>query len=255
LIQHFDIHHFLDEKFVLYNRHEFVKNDPISIPHLFSRKEDIEISAFLTASITWGRRQQSIKNARKWMSIMEDSPYEYVLHASNKEKRKLNDFVHRTFNGTDCRFFIESLKNIYLNEGGLEQAFLSNHKNLSIKKVIIDFRSLFLNTEHQLRSEKHIANPQTGSAAKRINMFLRWMVRNDNRGVDFGIWPNLKPNQLMIPLDVHTASIARKLGLLNRKQNDWQAVEELTAVLRAFDPNDPVKYDFALFGLGIFEKF
>ncbi|HSN50506.1 MAG TPA: TIGR02757 family protein, partial [Bacteroidales bacterium] len=241
----------LNEKYLQYNAPFFIESDPVSIPHLYAGKEDIEISAFLTATISWGNRQSILKDALKLMQMMDHSPAEFVMNATEKEITSLKSFYHRTFNGADCIFFIRSLRNIYLNHGGLEQVF---SKDPDLKTGISGFKQIFLETEHLARSEKHIADPLKGSSAKRILMFLRWMVRNDSHGVDFGIWKNIRPAQLYIPIDIHAGNIARNLGLLSRRTNDWKAVEELTAILRRIDPDDPVKYDFALFGMGVFEK-
>ena len=249
-----DLREFLEFKYNQYNTPEFIETDPISIPHLFTKKEDIEISGFLTATISWGNRKGILKNAKRLMEMMNQSPYEFVMNAGIKEFEPLRKFVHRTFNGNDCLFFIQSLKNCYQNHGGIEELFSNNNKN-ELKETVSDFRKTFLEINHDLHVEKHISNPLRNSSAKRIMMFLRWMVRNDKRGVDFGLWKNINPSELLCPLDVHSGNVARKLGLLSRIQNDWKAVEELTANLRKFDPDDPVKYDFALFGLGVFEKF
>jgi len=242
---------FLEEKVRQYNQSYFIKEDPISVPHLFSRKEDIEIAGFLAATIAWGNRKTIIKNARELLRMMDDAPFDFITGFSENDLKPFLPFVHRTFNGDDCICFLHALKNIYLNHSGLESAFSGN----DVKHAIINFRDVFFETPHLKRTEKHVANPDKKSSAKRINMFLRWMVRDDGRGVDFGIWKNLKPSMLMCPLDVHSGNVSRKLGLLARKQNDWQAVEELTANLRILDKTDPVKYDFALFGLGVFENF
>jgi len=251
-----DLKAFLDEKYDLYNRESFIKSDPIQIPHLFSKKEDIEIAAFLSATIAWGQRGTIIRNAKWLMEKMEYQPYDYLLHANDEELKIFKQFKHRTFNGEDCDFFLRSLRNIYLHKGGLESVFTSSYKEKgNIKEVLCDFRTLFFEVEHLRRSEKHVSNVEKKSAAKRLNMFLRWMVRKDNRGVDFGIWEGISPVDLYLPLDVHTGNVGRKLNLLHRKQNDWIAVEEITQNLRKLDPNDPVKYDYALFGLGAFEKF
>jgi uncharacterized protein (TIGR02757 family) len=244
----------LDYKAAAYNDTSFIENDPVSIPHLFSLKEDIEISGFLAASISWGQRSSILNSAGRLMEKMDHSPFEFVVSADEKDFKVFDDFVHRTFNGADCRYFIISLKNIYLNHGGLESIFTSGVET-GMKPAIGAFRDIFFSLPHESRTEKHVANPFQGSAAKRINMFLRWMVRKDDRGVDFGIWNNINPSRLYCPLDVHTGNVARKLGLISRKQNDWKALEELMVHLRDFDPEDPVKYDFALFGMGIFEKF
>jgi uncharacterized protein (TIGR02757 family) len=247
---------FLDEKYHQYNRTGFIETDPISIPRSFSDDKDIEISAFLSAIIAWGQRTTIIKNARRLMTLMDNSPHDFIINASAKDLSDLKFFKHRTFNGTDLEYFIRSLQNIYRNHGGLKTVFESLYlQNRSIYHTICEFRNLFFSVSSPGRTGKHISNPATGSSAKRINMFLRWMVRSDNRGVDFGIWNNIDTHALQIPLDVHTGNVSRKLGLLKRKQNDWRAVEELTGVLRDFDKEDPVKYDFALFGLGVFEKF
>jgi uncharacterized protein (TIGR02757 family) len=251
-----NIKSFLDAKVELYNSPAFIVDDPISIPHQFSKKEDIEISGFLAATIAWGQRKTILKNANQLILWMDKDPYNFVLNFSDKDLVPFRAFVHRTFNGIDSEYFLWSLKNIYQNHGGLEGAFCngfnSDHEN--VKEAIINFRKVFFEMQHPARTGKHIANPEKKSAAKRVNMFLRWMVRNDENGVDFGIWQNINPSQLICPLDVHSGNVARKLGLLQRKNNDWQAAEELTNNLGKFDPNDPVKYDFALFGMGVAEK-
>jgi uncharacterized protein (TIGR02757 family) len=253
-LSHQELFDFLEAKYEQYNRPEFIETDPISVPHHFTRKEDIEIAAFLTAAISWGNRLSIVKDADKLLRMMEFSPYEFILHSGRKETERFESFYHRTFNGRDCIFFLESLKNIYQNHEGLESLFLPDDAT-GIKGALCRFRSAFLEIDHPHRSEKHIADPCRGASAKRLLMFLRWMVRNDHRGVDFGLWKKIPPSILMCPLDIHSGNVARKLGLLMRKQNDWKAVEELTANLRQFDAEDPVKYDFALFGLGIFEHF
>lgn len=246
---------FLNAKVLQYNRPEFINTDPIKIPHLFSLKEDIEIAGFLTAVIAWGNRTMIIRNGTKLMELMGNSPFDFVLHHSEKDLNDLNGFVHRTFNAIDLEFFIKSLKNIYLNHNGLEAHFTKFQSDSSLQMAIHELKRLFFELPHPVRSQKHLADPAKGSAAKRINMFLRWMIRNDNTGVDFGIWKNIPASSLSCPLDVHSGNVARKLGLLARKQNDAKALLELDTSLRNLDPLDPVKYDFALFGLGIFEKF
>lgn len=250
-----NLKHFLDQKVELYNNQSFIHSDPISVPSRFSRKEDIEISAFLTAIISWGRREQIIKSANILMGLMENSPFEFVMGAGVKDIKTLETFYYRTFNADDLVFFLYALRDLYKNNGGLETVankYFNHTKN--IKNVIASVRSNLLITPHLKRSEKHLANPDSGSAAKRINMFLRWMIRQDSAGVDFGIWKSIPKSALMCPLDVHSGNVARKLGLLSRMQNDWKAVEELTENLRLFDKEDPIKYDFALFGIGVFEK-
>ncbi len=252
-----EIKELLDEKYFQFNNKSFIETDPISIPHQFSKKEDIEIASLLVATIAWGQRTSIINNGNKLMRLMNDEPHDFILNFSKKDAARFEGFVHRTFNSTDCVFFLNSLKHIYTKHGGLEAAFSTDFssKETDVKNSITNFRALFLNTEHQSRSEKHISNPSAKSSAKRLCMFLRWMVRKDKHGVDFGIWKSIKSSQLCLPLDLHTGNVSRKLGLLNRTQNDWQAVEEITSVLRTFDKNDPIKYDFSLFGLGAFEGF
>lgn len=249
---HNQIHDLLEVKAGYYNRPSFIDDDPISVPHRFRKKEDIEISGFLTATISWGNRKSIIRNALRLMELMDHAPHDFITGARPSDLKPVLSFVHRTFNGEDCLFFLAALRKIYQRENGLEPLFIGLN-TLGPAKTISLFRQKFLETEHLPRSEKHLANPATGSAAKRINMFLRWMVRNDNQGVDFGIWPSISPATLICPLDIHSGKVARDLGLLTRKHNDWQAAMELTASLRLFDPADPVKYDFALFGMGIFE--
>ena len=251
---------FLDEKVEQYNCLSFIEKDPISIPHKFTQKEDIEISGFLIASIAWGKREMIVKNGEKLLEILEHKPYEFVLNYSAKEDFKyLVDFKHRTFNAEDLDFFIRALQNVYRNHKGLENAFAQGitSQSTSVKNAIIAFRKTFfeINEDEKLRTFKHISNPEKGSASKRINMFLRWMVRKDNKGVDFGLWKQISPSILSCPLDVHSGNVARSLGMLQRKQNDWKALEELDFNLRKLDAKDPVKYDFALFGLGINENF
>ena len=252
-----DVKELLDEKYFQFNNTSFIETDPISIPHQFSKKEDIEIASLLVATIAWGQRTSIINNGNKLMRLMNDEPHDFILNFTKKDAARFEGFVHRTFNSTDCVFFLNSLKHIYTKHGGLEAAFSTDFssKETDVKNAITNFRALFLNTEHQSRSEKHISNPSAKSSAKRLCMFLRWMVRKDKHGVDFGIWKSIKSSQLCLPLDLHTGNVSRKLGLLNRTQNDWQAVEEITSVLRTFDKNDPIKYDFSLFGLGAFEGF
>jgi len=250
-----ELKEFLNEKVELYNTKKFIDSDPIQIPHQFSVKEDIEIAGFLSATIAWGNRKMIINNAQKMMDLMDNSPFDFVKNHSEKDLESLNHFVHRTFNGQDFQTFIKSLRHIYQNHGGLEGIFTKNQESTSLQKSITIFKNHFFEIEHQNRANKHISNPEMGSAAKRINMFLRWMVRQDNAGVDFGLWKNISPSKLSCPLDVHSGNVARKLELLSRKQNDSKALNELDAMLRKLDATDPVKYDFALFGLGVFERF
>ena len=247
---------FLDEKVELYNNPNFIESDPIQIPHLFTQKEDIEIAGFLSATIAWGNRKMIIKNAYRMMDLMGNAPYDFVMSHNENDLERLQSFVHRTFNNQDFAFFIQSLQNIYSNHNGLEAVFSKSVANgNSMQMGISDFKKTFFEIEHLYRTEKHVSDPLNNSAAKRINMFLRWMVRQDNKGVDLGIWKSISPSTLSCPLDVHSGNVARRLGLLTRKQNDGKAVSELDSILRNFDKNDPVKYDFALFGLGVFEGF
>ncbi|MBD0832649.1 TIGR02757 family protein [Aestuariibaculum sediminum] len=246
---------FLDAKVEQYNNPRFIETDPIQIPHLFTKKEDIEIAGFLTATIAWGNRKSIINNAKKLMTMLDNSPYEFVLHHSNKDLERLLPFVHRTFNGDDAIQFIKSLNHIYTKYKGLEDVFSKHCTPDSVQTSISHFKSIFFEIDHLPRTQKHISDPLKNSAAKRINMFLRWMVRPNNTGVDLGIWDKISTAQLSCPLDVHSGNVARKLGILKRKQNDAKALLELDSGLRAFDSNDPVKYDFALFGLGVFEDF
>ena len=250
-----ELKEFLDEKVIQYNNPKFIESDPIQIPHQFTLKEDIEISAFLTATIAWGNRKSIIKNAKRMMMLLDDSPYDFILNHQESDLEQLYPFVHRTFNGSDFITFIKGLQHIYMNHFGLETVFAKYIETSSIQFSIHQFKLCFFEIEHLQRTQKHISDPLKNSAAKRINMFLRWMVRQDNAGVDFGIWQSISPALLSCPLDVHSGNVARKLGLLNRKQNDAKALKELDVNLREFDPTDPVKYDFALFGLGVFEGF
>ena len=251
-----EIKEFLDEKYEKYNTVNFISSDPVAIPHLFTKKEDIEIAAFLSATIAWGQRTSIVKNAHKLMEWMDMSPHDFIVNAGNTDFRHFKKFVHRTFNGDDCIFFLKALRRIYEVNKSMEEVFAKGYnQDNNVKSGIIHLRNSFFSMKHDSRVERHFSNPEKNSACKRINLFLRWMVRNDDRGVDFGIWKSVPSYALLCPLDIHSGNVARKLGLLKRTANDWKAVEELTANLRRFDPGDPVKYDFALFGLGIFEKF
>nr|WP_262922304.1 TIGR02757 family protein [Algibacter sp. L4_22] len=250
-----ELKEFLDAKVYEFNNPKFIDSDPIQIPHQFSKKEDIEIAGFLAATIAWGNRKSIINNANKLMNLLDNSPFDFVLNHTESDLEKLLPFVHRTFNGGDCVQFIKSLQHIYKNHNGLEAIFTKHADGAFLQTSISEFKRAFFEVDHLKRTEKHVSDPLRKSAAKRINMFLRWMVRNDNTGVDFGIWKSLSPALLSCPLDVHSGNVARKLGLLNRKQNDAKALLELDTSLRALDKNDPVKYDFALFGLGVFEGF
>jgi len=249
------LRNFLDEKVDKYNRLDFIEFDPVSIPHQYHSKEDIEIAGFLTAVISWGNRTSILRSAKRMMELMGNSPYDFILHHRDRHLRKIDGFVHRTFNGTDLLTFIEGLEFLYRGQNGLEGIFTEYKTRDSLQPAIHKLKQEFFSVPHLERTRKHLPDPLAGSAAKRINMFLRWMVRRDGRGVDFGLWKSISPSTLSCPLDIHSGHVARKLGLISRKQNDSRAVSELDSVLREFDIHDPVKYDFALFGLGIIEGF
>lgn len=246
---------FLDKKVELYHQADFIATDPIQIPHLFSLKEDIEISGFLTALMAWGNRKMIISKSKELIGNMNNSPYDFVMNYSETQFEKIKNFKHRTINANDIDFFLRSLRNIYKNHNGLETVFRFSKTAKDSLEAIENFRLIFLEIPHLERSEKHLSSPAKGSAAKRLNMFLRWMVRSEKQGVDFGLWKSISTSQLVCPLDLHSGNVARKLGLLNRKQNDWKATIELNENLKKMDARDPVKYDFALFGLGAFENF
>ena len=246
---------FLDAKVEEYNHPRFIESDPIQIPHQFQKKEDIEIAGFLVATIAWGNRKSIINNGYRMMELVEHSPYDFIMNHSEADLEGLQTFVHRTFNGDDFIQFIKSLRNIYRQHDGLEAVFSKYADKSGFQNSIHQFKGHFFEIDHLPRSRKHVSDPLKNSAAKRINMFLRWMVRQDQNGVDFGIWKQLSPSLLSCPLDVHSGNVARKLGLLKRKQNDGKALIELDKALRRLDKKDPVKYDFALFGLGVFEGF
>lgn len=250
-----DIKDFLDAKVLQYNTVDFIEPDPISVPHRYSLKEDIEIAGFLASSIAWGNRKMITKNGHRMMDLIGNAPYDFVMCHNDYQLEKLDGFVHRTFNSDDFKHFIRALKHIYTDKGGLENIFIQNQSETSLQPAIHALHNIFFEIPHQPRTRKHVADPNKGSVAKRINMCLRWFIRNDNTGVDLGIWKNILPSKLSCPLDVHSGNVARKLGLLNRIQNDTKALNELDNSLRLLDPLDPVKYDFALFGLGIFEGF
>jgi uncharacterized protein (TIGR02757 family) len=254
---------FLNTKVDLYNQPSFISTDPISIPHLFTRKPDIEIAAFFAAIFSWGNRTTIIQKGKELMQLMEMQPYQFCLHHDNKDLERLLQFKHRTFTTTDLLYFIEFLKFHYSRHKSLESAFLASD-NIGMQRettpviqaALTHFHHYFFSLEHvPARTKKHVSTPERKSTCKRLNMFLRWMVRRDDRGVDFGIWKRFSPADLIIPIDLHVARVARRFNLLSRKQTDWQAALELTSYLKKLDKDDPVKYDFALFGLGVIEKF
>jgi len=253
-----DLHQFLEEKTDQYNRSDFIENDPISIPHLFEKKQDIEISGFFAATLAWGIRKTIINKCKELFELMDWQPHDFMLHYTAREAKKLVNFKHRTFNSTDLAYFLEWFQWYYRENDSLEDAFASYIKpgDTSTENALIGFSDLFCSLpDFPDRTKKHIATPARGSSCKRLNMYLRWMVRKDDRGVDFGIWDKIKASQLVCPVDLHVERVARKLGLIDRAKPDWKGAIELTEKLKAFDPNDPVKYDFALFGLGIMEGY
>lgn len=246
----------LDDRVRHYNRPEFIPNDPIAIPHRFQKLQDIEISGFWTAILSWGLRKTILKNASALIELMDNAPYDFILHHQEKDRERFLNFRHRTFQPTDTLYFLEYLQQYYRQHDSLEDAFLSPaHSGASdMRSALIGFhQSFFDHPFAPIRTRKHISSPRQNSACKRLNMFLRWMVRNDDCGVDFGLWHRMDQSQLMIPLDVHVQRIAISLGLLSINDKGWKAVETLTGVLRTFDRQDPVRYDFALFGMGVLE--
>lgn len=250
-----ELKEFLDEKVERYNTPSFIESDPISIPHRFTAKEDIEISGFLAATIAWGNRKMILRNANRIIELLDNSPYDFIMNSGDDDFDRIGHFVHRTFNTADLAYFLKALQNIYRNRGGMESIFTCYQDESSLQPAIHEFYNIFFELHHEKRTERHVADPFKGSAAKKMNMYLRWMVRKDDRGVDFGLWKSIPPSVLSCPLDIHSGNIARKLGILTRKQNDAKAVAELDAFLRTLDKNDPAKYDFALFGLGVTGEF
>lgn len=249
-----EIKNLLDTYVDYFNRRSFIASDPIQVPHSFSKREDIEIAAFLTATLAWGQRPVMIRNAFSLLESMPDGPHQFLMESDAHRFEYFLGFKHRTFNGVDCVFFLTSLQNIYRNHGGLQTVFEEGYSAAgNIPAAIIHFRNIFFNIPFPRRSLKHIADIEKNAAGKRINMFLRWLVRKDDKGVDFGLW-DIPPSALYMPLDLHSGKVSRELGLLKRSQDDWKAVQELTFRLREFDPKDPVKYDFALFGLSALGK-
>jgi uncharacterized protein (TIGR02757 family) len=243
----------LEQAYKRHNKPDFIANDPISIPHSFSKKQDIEISAFWISMIAWGNRKSIITSGKRLMELMDNAPHQFITQHQENDLRRFENFKHRTFNYTDTLYFIEFFKQHYQNHESLETAF-SNYlkrKDQTTENALIGFHNYFFSLEDApQRTKKHVATPLRNSSCKRLNMYLRWMIRESKSGIDFGLWKKIKPAQLLCPLDVHVDNTARKLGLLHRKQTDWQAVLELTDALRTFDPIDPVKYDLALFGMG-----
>lgn len=264
---------FFNDKVALYNQPSFIPNDPVCIPHMFTKKQDIEIAGLFAAVFAWGNRTTIIQKSKELMQLMGQAPYDFCIHHTDKDLQKLLQFKHRTFNATDLLYFIEFLQHHYTHYKSLEDAFIlpkekhstTRHSKMKLwddplqgpmAKALIHFQEYFFSlASAPPRTRKHIASPAKGSTCKRLNMYLRWMVRKDKNGVDFGIWTKLKPADLICPIDLHVARVSKRFGLLHRKQIDWQAAVELTNYLKTLDPKDPVKYDFALFGLGVIEKY
>ena len=248
------IYKILDRKVKQYQQLGFIENDPISIPHLYSQNADIEIAGLFAAVFAWGQRITIINKCKDLLARMDNAPHQFILQHQESDLKRMLGFSHRTFNDTDLLYFIAFLKQHYRRYDSLEDAFSKDvlKKDVNVENGLIYFRTYFFSlADAPVRTEKHIASPTSGSACKRLNMYLRWMVRSNASGVDFGIWNKIKPAQLICPLDVHSGRVARKLGLLQRTQDDWTAAIELTNNLKSFDPKDPVKYDFALFGMGV----
>lgn len=244
----------LNKKAETYNQPFFIPNDPISIPHLFTKKQDIEIAGFFAAIFAWGNRTTIISKSKELLQRMDNAPHDFIQTHSPKNLKRFLHFKHRTFNSTDLLYFISFLQMHFKNNQSLETAFTIHGD--TIEKMLTGFHHYFFSLpDVPVRTKKHISTPEKKSTCKRLNMYLRWMVRRDGNGVDFGIWKNISPARLVCPIDVHVARVARKLGILQRKQTDWQAALELTQYLQTLDKKDPVKYDFALFGLGAVEKF
>lgn len=252
----------LDEAYERLARPDFIAEDPLQLPHAFTDRADAETIGFLTATIAWGQRKTIIRNAWELVRLFDEAPHDFILNASRKDLDRLDRFVHRTFNGVDLRHFVLGLRHLYRVYGGIEEAFVldggqggdggrGGGQAEDMATMIARFRSRFFEPEHQARTGKHVADPSRGSNTKRINMYLRWMIRPNDRGVDLGLWKRIPPSALHVPLDVHTGRVARELGLLGRAQDDWKSVVELTEQLRKLDPLDPIKYDIALFGLGV----
>lgn len=251
-----ELKEFLDQKVAEYNQPDFITLDPISIPHRFSKKQDIEIAGFIAATLAWGQRKTIINKCLELLGMMDNAPHDFVLNHQEEDLRPFLNFKHRTFNDIDTLYFIAFFRWFYQNYESLEEAFtIGWTEEVDVmERLLINFHDFFFQLpDAPQRTRKHVATPKRKAACKRINMFLRWMVREDDKGVDFGIWKTIKPYQLICPCDLHVDRVGRKLGLISRKQTDWQTAVELTERLRIFDPQDPVKYDFALFGMGILE--
>ncbi|MDO5663658.1 MAG: TIGR02757 family protein [Bacteroidia bacterium] len=247
-----DLKYFLDKKVDFYNIASLINNDPIFVPHQFTLKQDIEIMGFFAATFAWGQRKTIIQKSMELAHRFDGKPYEFILHHSENDLKQLLGFKHRTFNDTDLLYFVDFLYRHYKENDSLEEAFIPKTGFMDMESSLIYFEQNFFNHPHTpQRTKKHVATPARNSTCKRLNMFLRWMVRKDNKGVDFGLWEKIQPKDLICPIDVHVDRTARRLGLISRKQTDWKTALELTKNLRLLDMEDPVKYDFALFGLSI----
>ncbi len=247
---------YLDKKVALYNQPSFIEKDPVSVPHLFTKKQDIEIAGLFAAILAWGNRTTIINNSRKLMSLMDNHPHEFILRHKETDLKRFLHFAHRTFNTTDLLYFISFLQYHYRHSETLEDAFVPSmhYKHETVEQALIHFQHYFFSIEHPLRTRKHISTPERHSACKRLNMYLRWMVRKDRNGVDFGIWTKIKPSQLICPLDVHVARVAERLGLIGNTKSNWSNALQLTASLREMNPKDPAAYDYALFSIGASER-
>jgi len=249
---------YLEELVQRFEQPSFIDVDPIAVAHQFSRKQDVEIAGFLTASFAWGQRPTILAKARPFLKLMGDSPYEFIVNHEEKDRAAFEGFVHRTFQPLDALYFLDRLQRHYQQFNSLETLFTNGMKpsDDDVGGALLHFHDHFFDVEYApQRTRKHVATPARKSSCKRLNMFLRWMVRSSEKGVDFGLWNSIRPSQLLLPLDVHVQRVGTRLGLLTRKQADWKAVQEITAAVRTFDASDPAKYDFALFGLGVLEKY
>ena len=254
-MKHAELKVLLDSLVNKYNRIDFIENDPILIPHQYKKKQDIEIAAFIAAIFSWGQRVTIINKSKEFLSYMDNDPYQFILHHEESDLKPFLNFKHRTFNDTDALYFLSFFKMHYNKYDSLEKAFgtlSTGQKTLDIGQKLIAFRNYFFSLEdYPERTKKHVSSPANNATCKRINMFLRWMVRKDKQGVDFGIWNSIKPAELICPIDVHVANTAKRFGLLHEEKINWNTAVALTETLKSFDAKDPVKYDFALFGLGV----
>lgn len=246
-----EVYRILEENYSLYSRVEFIENDPIQIPHMFSKKEDIEISGLFAAIFSWGLRKTILNKSKELLELMDNAPHDFILNHSEKDLIRFEKFKHRTFNYTDLLYFISFLKEVYQKNSSLEEVFFKDENN-TVEEALIYFRKIFVSGDYlPSRTGKHISSPSKNSSCKRLNMYLRWMVRKDDKGIDFGLWTKINPSKLICPIDIHVLNIGRQLGLIDTIKSDWRTAVEITERLRTYDADDPVKYDFALFGLGV----